>query len=72
MRDAGQADIQAVTLAFGEFSGRAEDEAPLAADVARLYWVRHATRVVTRAEFEADLPRIIEAMDHPSIDGVNT
>jgi asparagine synthase (glutamine-hydrolysing) len=28
--------------------------------------------VVTRAEFEADLPRIIEAMGQPSIDGVNT
>jgi asparagine synthase (glutamine-hydrolysing) len=72
MRDAGQSDIQAVTLAFGEFSGRPEDEAPLAAEVARLYGARHTTRVVTRAEFEADLPRIVEAMDQPSIDGVNT
>src|SRR5262249_22988461 len=30
MRDAGQQDIQTVTLAFGEFRGRADDEAPLA------------------------------------------
>ena len=72
MRDAGQDDIQTVTLAFGEFRGRPEDEAPLAAEVARLYGTRHTTRVVTRAEFEADLPRIIEAMDQPSIDGINT
>src|SRR5262245_39911551 len=72
MRDAGQHDIQAVTLAFGEFRGRPEDEAPLAHEVARLYGARHTTRLVTRAEFEADLPRIIEAMDQPSIDGVNT
>jgi asparagine synthase (glutamine-hydrolysing) len=72
MRDAGQHDIQAVTLAFGEFRGRHEDEAPLADEVARLYGARHVTRVVTREEFEADLPRIIEAMDQPSIDGVNT
>jgi asparagine synthase (glutamine-hydrolysing) len=72
MRDAGQHDIQAVTLAFGEFRGRPEDEAPLADEVARLYGARHTTRLVTPAEFEADLPRIIEAMDQPSIDGVNT
>jgi asparagine synthase (glutamine-hydrolysing) len=72
MRDAGQHDIEAVTLAFGEFRGRPEDEAPLADEVARLYGARHTTRLVTREEFEADLPRIIEAMDQPSIDGVNT
>jgi asparagine synthase (glutamine-hydrolysing) len=72
MRDAGQHDIEAVTLAFGEFRGRPEDEAPLADEVARLYGARHTIRFVTPAEFEADLPRIIEAMDQPSIDGVNT
>ena len=72
MRDAGQQDIQTVTLAFDEFRGRPEDEAPLAEEVARLYGTRHTTRVVTQAEFDADLPRILEAMDQPSIDGINT
>jgi asparagine synthase (glutamine-hydrolysing) len=72
MRDAGQHEIHAVTLAFGEFTGRPDDEAPLASEVARLYGAHHTTRLVTPAEFEADLPRIIEAMDQPSIDGVNT
>jgi asparagine synthase (glutamine-hydrolysing) len=72
MRDAGQQDIQTVTIAFGEFRDRPEDEAPLAEQVARLYGTRHTTRVVTQAEFEADLPRITEAMDQPSIDGINT
>ncbi len=71
MRDAGQADIQTVTLAFEEFRGRADDEAPLAGEVARTYGARHATRVVTEREFHADLPRIVAAMDQPSIDGVN-
>src|SRR5262249_51971776 len=55
-----------------EFKGRPEDEAPLADEVARLYGAHHTTRLVTATEFEADLPRIIEAMDQPSIDGVNT
>jgi asparagine synthase (glutamine-hydrolysing) len=72
MRDAGQQDIQSVTLAFGEFRDRPEDEAPLAEEVARLYGTRHTTRTVTEAEFNADLPRILEAMDQPSIDGINT
>jgi asparagine synthase (glutamine-hydrolysing) len=72
MRDAGQQDIQTVTLAFGEFRGCADDEAPFAEEVARLYGTRHTTRVVTEAEFNADLPRILEAMDQPSIDGINT
>jgi asparagine synthase (glutamine-hydrolysing) len=72
MRDAGQHDIQTVTLAFSEFRGEASDEAPLADEVARLYGTRHTTRLVTEGEFRADLPHILEAMDQPSIDGINT
>ena len=72
MRDAGQADIQTVTLSFEEFSGGRHDEAPLAAEVARLYGTRHTNRVVTEAEFRTDLPLILSAMDQPSIDGINT
>jgi asparagine synthase (glutamine-hydrolysing) len=40
--------------------------------VARHYGTRHTNRLVTRAEFEADLPAIFESMDQPSIDGINT
>jgi asparagine synthase (glutamine-hydrolysing) len=72
MRDASRHDIQTVTLSFEEFRGRAEDEAPIAGEVARLYGVCHTTRVVTESEFSADLPRILDAMDQPSIDGINT
>ena len=72
MRDAGQQQIQTVTIGFSEFQGRAEDEAPLAEEVARRYGTRHVTRVVTETEFATDLPRILDAMDQPSIDGVNT
>ena len=72
MRDVGQQDIQTVTLAFGEFQGGPEDEAPLAEQVARLYGTQHTTRVVTEAEFKSNLPLILDAMDQPSIDGINT
>ena len=72
MRDAGQQDIQTVTLAFEEFRGRSEDEAPIAAEIAAQYDTRHTTRVVTEREFRDDLPKILDAMDQPTIDGLNT
>ena len=71
MRDGGGAP-RALTLAFAEFEGEPDDEAPLAAQVAAQYGAVHEVRRVSRAEFEADLPAILEAMDQPSIDGVNT
>jgi asparagine synthase (glutamine-hydrolysing) len=61
-----------LTLGFEEFRGAAEDETPLAAEAARLYGAPHAVRRVTRQEFDADLPRILAAMDQPSIDGLNS
>jgi asparagine synthase (glutamine-hydrolysing) len=72
MADAGQREIRAITLAFDEFHGTAEDESPLAAQVAERYGARHIVRRVGEREFREDLPAIIEAMDQPSIDGVNT
>ena len=61
-----------MTLAFEEFRGTRDDEAPLAAEVAAWYGTRHTTRVVTEREFRDDLPSILEAMDQPTIDGINT
>jgi len=72
MRDAGQDEIETVTLSFNEFEGGANDEAPVAEEVARTYGTRHTTRVVTKVEFDDDLPHILAAMDQPSIDGINT
>ena len=72
MRDAGQRDIEAITLRYDEFRGGADDEAPLAALTARHYGARHTVRTVTREEFRADLPKIFAAMDQPTIDGINT
>jgi asparagine synthase (glutamine-hydrolysing) len=72
MRDAGQSNIRAITLAFEEFAGSHEDEAPLAARVARHYGASHIVRRVGKKEFDDDLPAIFDAMDQPSIDGVNT
>jgi asparagine synthase (glutamine-hydrolysing) len=71
MRDAGQREIRAITLAFEEFRGTPEDEAPEAARVCENYGAHHIVRRVREQEFVEDLPAILEAMDQPSIDGVN-
>src|SRR5205823_10322946 len=71
MVDLGARDTLAVTLAFEEFRGAPLDEAPLAAEVAARYGARHVVRTVDRAEFERDLPAIFDAMDLPTIDGIN-
>lgn len=72
MRDAGMKNIQAVTVNFDEFVGSTADESLIASELARKYGAQHTVRTVRRAEFDEDLPSIIEAMDQPSIDGVNT
>lgn len=72
MRDAGQREIRAITLGFEEFNGTHEDEVPLAAQIAKRYGAKHIVRRVSKHEFRDDLPAILDAMDQPSIDGVNT
>lgn len=72
MRDAGQNKVRAITLGFDEFRDTADDEVPLAARVADCYDAEHIVRRVNKREFDRDLPAIFEAMDQPSIDGINT
>ena len=72
MREAGQQGIRAITLGFEEFAGTQADEVPLAQEVARQYGAQHVVRRVGKAEFDDDLAEILQAMDQPSIDGVNT
>ena len=72
MRDCGQQRIRACTLTYREFAGTADDEMPGAIDMARRYGVDHHVRSVTAAEFAEDLDAIFDAMDQPSVDGINT
>ena len=71
-RESGAEDLQTMTLRFEEYRGRDNDEAPLAASVARQYGVRHTIRDLTLADFRAELPRIFAAMDQPTVDGLNS
>ncbi|WP_337846533.1 asparagine synthase (glutamine-hydrolyzing) [Sphingomonas sp.] len=71
MHDCGQMP-QAATLRFEEFEGQHSDETALAAASAATYGARHHVRTVTADEFRADLPAIFDAMDQPSVDGINS
>jgi len=72
MMEAGARGVHGVTLSFDEFAGRHEDEAPVASQVAAHYGMSHHVRRVSRDEFLADLPKILDAVEQPSTDGVNS
>jgi asparagine synthase (glutamine-hydrolysing) len=70
--EAGYKELTCVTIRCAEFIGTPQDEVPLAKLVADEYGVRHVVRAVTKDEFTADIPRILAAMDQPTIDGWNS
>jgi asparagine synthase (glutamine-hydrolysing) len=66
------ASLRSFTLGFREYAGGPFDEVPLAAVTARRHGTVHETRWVRKEDFAADLEPLLDAMDQPSIDGVNT
>lgn len=64
--------LQAITLGFAEYDNTLADEVPLARKVAAHYGCAHHVGRIARTDFEEDLSAILNAMDQPSIDGVNT
>jgi asparagine synthase (glutamine-hydrolysing) len=61
-----------LTLAFAEYVGSANDESPLAEQLAAQFGTRHATVMVRKEDFMEQREQMLAAMDQPSIDGVNT
>jgi len=61
--------LQTITM---RFDGQANDETPLAALVARQYETAHHTATLSRAEFRDELPSALDAMDQPTLDGLNS
>ena len=64
--------LNTVTLAFDEYAGTPDDEAPLAEAAARILRSDHVTVRIGRVEFEELLDDFFESMDQPTIDGLNT
>lgn len=72
MVGAGVQNLQGVTICYDEFAGQHVDETPAAGEIAKHYGIAHHIRRVSQQEFLADIPLIVDAMDQPTIDGVNT
>ena len=64
--------LRTVTLAFDEYAGNPDDEAPVAETAARILRSDHVTVRVGRGEFEELLDDFLASMDQPTIDGLNT
>ncbi len=61
----------AITLGFSEYIGTDADEVRLAKLVAQQYDADHRISWVTRRDFENSYRNLVNAMDQPTIDGVN-
>ncbi len=64
--------LHSVTLGFEEYRGSEADEVPFAEMAAKQFGTTHATRWVSRKEFQTDFAAMLSAMDQPTIDGANT
>ncbi len=65
--------LQTLTLAFEEFMGSENDESHLSAQVSSHYHAgEHHKRVLGSKEFSNDMNNFLNAMDQPTIDGLNT
>jgi asparagine synthase (glutamine-hydrolysing) len=64
--------LKTITLAFREYEGTHNDEAPLAEVAARALGAEHHTVRIGKEEFKELLPDFFRKMDQPTIDGLNT
>jgi asparagine synthase (glutamine-hydrolysing) len=66
------ASLRTITLGFKELQGTPADEVPLAERLAARFKTDHSSKLIQESDFEKALPKILQVMDQPSIDGVNT
>jgi len=71
-QEVSNGSLHTITLGFMEFHGTPNDEVPLAELVAQQYSTLHKTAWVMKEDFHRERQRILEAMDQPSTDGVNS
>jgi asparagine synthase (glutamine-hydrolysing) len=64
--------LSTITLAFDEYLGSENDEAPLAEASAKLLGSDHVTTRIGRDEFVGLLDGFMQSMDQPTVDGLNT
>jgi len=64
--------LRTFTLGFHEFRGKLDDETPVAELVAKKLGTHHETGWVSKKDLLESMEHVFEAMDQPSIDGINT
>lgn len=64
--------IKAITIGFEAFRGSSLDEVPLAGKIAQSYAAEHIVEWLDTKDIDDSLESILDAMDQPSIDGVNS
>ena len=69
--ESGFEQLQTATLGFDAFRNTPYDEVALAERTAELYGAPHASRRIGVESFVEEREKLIDAMDQPSIDGVN-
>lgn len=65
-------NVHALTLGFDEMRDTHSDEVPLARQVAQHLHLQQEIQYIERDHFIADREDLLEAMDQPTIDGVNS
>ena len=71
-QECSNAPVRTVTLGFHEFEGTPMDESVLAERFAEAYHTDHRTVVVDGHSFHDELLPVMQSMDQPSIDAINT
>ena len=65
-------NIKAITVLFEDFENTENDETYIAKKVSEKFGINHYIYKVSKDDFYKDLPEILDSMDQPSVDGINT
>ncbi|GGG68706.1 asparagine synthase (glutamine-hydrolyzing) [Edaphobacter dinghuensis] len=64
--------LKALTLGFDMYQNTPGDETAEAALIAEHYGVAHQTTIISKEDFSSEATRLIQVMDQPTIDGINS
>ena len=70
--ESGEDKLNTITLGFEEYKNTEHDETILAKLIAEHYSTNHITRLISKSDFNDELDNLLNAMDQPCIDGVNS
>jgi asparagine synthase (glutamine-hydrolysing) len=66
------ASLTSLTLGFDACAGTVNDETKEAAEIANHYGIKQRVQIIGKNDFAIENQRFLEAMDQPSVDGINT